>query len=375
MRVLRRQPKATLVVLAVVGVLVAVNLLAVIVDAATGGVPGGPRGSSYATGGDGLAALYDLLPSAGHPVERLRTRPADGTLDPSTTLVVLDPQDISRREVRALRRFVERGGRLVAGGTDPSWVTDIFAPAPAPAWQPSGARTVLPSAPVPETAGVRSVSTSGAGTWRTSRGTLPALGAAGRAVLTVSAIGRGRVGLLADSSPLSNALIAEAGNAALASALAGPSGRRVVFAETVHGYGQQRGLAALPDRWKWTLIGLLLAAAVWVASRARRLGPAERENRALPPPRRAYVDAVAAALARTHRPGTSAERVREAVRVRVARRAGLGAEPSDDALTRAAATLGLTDEEVALLTRPAGDSDGDLLLAGQALARINGGSG
>jgi hypothetical protein len=210
------------------------------------------------------------------------------------------------------------------------------------------------------------VSTSGAGTWRTSRGTLPALGAAGRAVLTVSAIGRGRVELLADSSPLSNALIAEAGNAALASALAGPSGRRVVFAETVHGYGQQRGLAALPDRWKWTLIGLLLAAAAWVASRARRLGPAERENRALPPPRRAYVDAVAAALARTHRPGASAERVREAVRVRVARR---------DALTRAAATLGLTDEEVALLTRPAGDSDGDLLLAGQALARINGGSG
>lgn len=373
MKALRRQPKGTLVVLSVVGVLVAINLFAAIVDATTGGAPSGPRGSSYATSSGGLAALYDLLPSTGHPVRRLRARPADSSLDPSTTVVVLDPQDISGREARALRRFVERGGRLVAGGADPGWLRDVIRPAPA--WQPTGVRSAHPLAPAPETAGARRVSAAATGSWRTSRGTLPALGGGGRTLLTVTAVGRGRAALLADSSPLSNALIAKSDNAALASALAGPRGRPVVFAETVHGYGQQRGLAALPERWKWTLVGLLLAAVAWVTSRARRLGPPEMESRPLPPPRRAYVDAVAAALARTHRPGASAERVRDAARTRVARRSGLGAEPSDEALVRAAATLGLTDEEAALLTRPAGDSDRDLMLAGQALARINGGNG
>ena len=87
------------------------------------------------------------------------------------------------------------------------------------------------------------------------------------------------------------------------------------------------------------------------------------------------MDAVGAALARTHRPAASAERVRDAARKRVARRAGLGAEPSDEALTRAAATLGLTEDEAAALTRPARDDDEDLLLAGRALARAGGGDG
>jgi hypothetical protein len=194
-------------------------------------------------------------------------------------------------------------------------------------------------------------------------------------VLLVAAVGRGRVALVADPSPLQNRLLAKADNAALAAALAGPPGRPVVFAETVHGYGQPRGLGALPERWKWTLAGLLLAAAAWVASRIRRLGPTELESRALPPPRRAYVDAVAAALARTRRPGASAERVREAARRGVARRAGLGSDPSAESLAQAAATLGLSEEEAALLTRPARDQDEDLLLAGRALARTNGGDG
>jgi hypothetical protein len=191
-------------------------------------------------------------------------------------------------------------------------------------------------------------------------------------VLSVATVGRGRVALLADPSPLQNRLLDEAGNAALGLALAGPPGRRVVFAETVHGFGEERGLAALPERWKWTLAGLLLAAVAWVASRIRRLGPAEDERRPLPPPRRAYVDAVAAALARTRKPSVTADRVSAAVRRRVARRAGLGSDPPDSSVAAAAATLGLSDEEAAALTRPARDEDEDLLLAGRALARTNG---
>jgi hypothetical protein len=207
------------------------------------------------------------------------------------------------------------------------------------------------------------------------RGSSSVVGGGDRSLVAVASVGRGRVYLVADSSPLSNRLLATADNAALGAALAGPVGRRVAFAETVHGYGQQRGLAALPQRWKWVLAGLLLAALAWIASRLRRLGPVEQEARELPPPRRAYVDAVAAALARTRRPADTAERVRQAARARVARRAGLGSDPGEESIVRAAATLGLSDEEAAALTRPAREDDEDLLLAGRALARSGGGGG
>jgi hypothetical protein len=190
-------------------------------------------------------------------------------------------------------------------------------------------------------------------------------------VVTVANVGAGRAVLLADASPLQNRLLDQADNAALGLALAGPPGRRVVFAESVHGYGRATGLAALPERWKWALIGLLLAAIAWVASRIRRLGPAEEETRALPPPRRAYVDAVAATLARTRTPAIAAERVKAAARSEVARRAGLGPNPADESVTAAAATLGLSDAEAEALVRPARDEDEDLLLAGRALALTN----
>jgi hypothetical protein len=363
-------------VLLAVAALVAINLLGAAINAATGGTPGGPRSSSYATGGDGLAAYYDLLRGSGHPVEQLRKHPGEDNLDPSTTLVLLDPTDLLGREARAVKRFVQHGGRLIAGSAAPNeWLGEIVSPRPVWSGDASAGAastaTAHPLAPVPEVAGVTEVRTAGEGAWRDSRGTLPALGSPDP-VLSVATVGRGRVALLADPSPLQNRLLDEADNAALGLALAGPPGRKVVFAETVHGFGEERGLAALPERWKWTLVGLLLAAVAWVASRIRRLGPAEDELRPLPPPRRAYVDAVAAALARTRKPSVTADRVSAAARRRVARRAGLGSDPPDGSIAAAAATLGLSDEEAAALTRPARDEDEDLLLAGRALARTNG---
>jgi hypothetical protein len=358
------------IVLLAVAALVALNLLGTVINAATGGTPGGPRSSSYATGGDGLAGYHDLLQQSGHPVEQLRREPGEGTLDPATTLVLLDPDDVRPSEARAIGRFVRGGGRLIAGGEGRiDWLGEIV-PRP-PLRRSGGARIARPLAPVPEVAGIRQVRTAGTHSWREARGTLPALGSAA-AVLTVATVGRGRALLLADASPLQNRLLAQADNAALGLALAGAPGRKVVFAETVHGYGEARGLAALPERWKWLLAGLLLAATAWVASRIRRLGPAEDERRPLPPPRRAYVDAVAATLARTRNPAAAAERVKAAARKQVARRAGLGADPSDESVAAAATTLGLSDEEAAALIRPARDKDEDLLLAGRALALTNG---
>jgi hypothetical protein len=72
-----------------------------------------------------------------------------------------------------------------------------------------------------------------------------------------------------------------------------------VFAESVHGFGQSRGLAALPSRWRLAFAGLVLAGLVWILARGRRLGPAEPAEASTPPPRGAYIEALARLLRRS----------------------------------------------------------------------------
>jgi hypothetical protein len=117
-------------------------------------------------------------------------------------------------------------------------------------------------------------------------------------VLDSARVGEGRVQLLADVSPLQNRGLARADNAALGIDLAGGAQRPVAFLETVHGYGVSRGFGGLPSEVKWALLGLALTAlmAVWAAG--RRFGPPEDPDTEPPPPRLAYVDALAAALER-----------------------------------------------------------------------------
>src|SRR5205807_4133661 len=133
--------------------------------------PGGPTSSSFATAPAGLAAYAELLTRSGHPVSRLRSAPADARLDPSTTLVVLDPSAVLPADAAALRRFVTRGGRLVAGGSDPVWVHALLSRAPV--WSENAPATARPLAQAPETTGVRSVATAGGGSWSAARGNRP----------------------------------------------------------------------------------------------------------------------------------------------------------------------------------------------------------
>jgi hypothetical protein len=59
-------------------------------------------------------------------------------------------------------------------------------------------------------------------------------------------------------------------------------------------------LAALPVRWRLAFLGLVLAGLLWIAARARRLGPAEQSLEVSPPARSAYADAIALLLQRTN---------------------------------------------------------------------------
>lgn len=257
-----------------------------------------PGASAVDRGPDGLHAWRTLLDTTGREVELIEVSPRSAVLDSDVTAVLLDAGEVGPDDARALREFVERGGRLVIGGTVASAALSDIAGVSGERSTAAGAPRMAPLVPAPEVDGVAAVEgASGAG-YLEPGPALPLLGAPGQppAVLRRT-LGDGRVLLVADSSPLTNGFLASADNARLALTLPGPA-RPVAFLERVRA-GDASGLAALPAAWAWTAGGLAMAALVLIASRARRLGPPDQLARELPPPRRLYVEAIAASLERS----------------------------------------------------------------------------
>jgi hypothetical protein len=366
----RRLHPAARVAIALVVLVVVVNVALSLLDSSTRGADEtAPQSSSLSTGREGLAAYAELLRRNGHDTDAQRGDLSDSDLSPDDTLVVLDPVGLERDEERAIRRFVEDGGRLVAGGSgNAEFVLDALITDP-PVWSFAGVPTAEPVGDAPEVDGLRSVRTADDGSWSDAGSTTPVLGDGSRTLATVADVGRGRVVALADSSPLQNRLLDRADNAGFGLAAVGED-RPVVFAEGAHGYGQASGLGAIPGRWQAALIGLTLAALLGVVAAGRRLGPPEDAARPLPPARREYVDAVAVSLARTKQPAPALGPLQAAARARLARRVGLAPTASEAELRAAVARLGWSPPEVDALFAPP-STDGDVVAAGNALARAN----
>jgi len=344
-----------------------------------GGQGGGSPSSSYSYRDDGASAWAELLTRYGRSVTRLRGDLEASALDPAATVVVLDAVALSDAEIEALDGFVRHGGHLVVGGAGADTVLDAVVDEPPLLAVKEGVRNASPvGTPLaPEVEGVGTIRAGRLGSWQVPGALRPILaGDLGRVIAVAGDSGSGRVVALADPSPVQNGLLAADDNAAFALGVVGDPGRPVLFAEGAHGYGQSEGLSALPRRWRLMLAGLGLAAAIWVYARSRRLGPPEDEARPLPPPRWAYVDAVAGTLARTKRPQEAAEPVRRRARELIARRAALPAEASPDDLYQAAVRLGLPPEEAAAALGATGPTEeATVLAAGRALARLTGGEG
>ena len=359
--------KRLLIALAVLAV--AYEVISVLVDSFTPG-PGGATSSSYATSSDGLAAYAQLLQRSGHRVAQLRGAPAGAQLQPTETVIALDPNRLTSGDTGRLKAFVEGGGELVAGGASPTrWLGKLLRDPPS--WQSIGSLNARPSSPSSELQGIRSVRSAGNGSFTSAGQSQPVLGADGASLMTTARLGRGRIDLLADASPLQNSYLDQADNAALGYRLAGGQGRPVAFLEGIHGYGTGTGLAGLPARWKWALVALLLAALAWVAARFRRLGAPQLPASAPVPPRRAHVEALALSLERTRQPSAAAEPVVSHAREIVLRRAMLEPDADRDAIITAAQRLGLDEAEARAVAGEAGSgTDDDLLAAGRALARL-----
>jgi hypothetical protein len=334
------------IALTVVSLLVVINVALRFLGTLTGGTPGGPRSSSYATSAHGDAAYAELLGKAGHPVDQVRQLPHSSPPAAGATVFLLDPPMVRTTDLQALRRFVGNGGKLVAAGLSRAAMHELVSRPPGRA---PGSRRVRME-------GLQ-VETDGAALWR------------GEGLAATRRVGSGTVELLADSSPLQNRLLGSADNAAFGLALAGPPSRPVEFLESYHGYGTGSGLSALPLAWKLLLGGLGLAALVYMVARGRRFGPPEEEGRSLAPPRREYVDSLAAVVARSKRRDTAVGPVRREARDAVLRRASLPPDVEDDAVRVAAKRLGLADEDTEALLQPA-RTDADVIALGRVAARI-----
>lgn len=364
-----RLPLAARIALIVLGALVALQISETLV-APLGGASGGrSHSSSYATNGTGYAAYAELLSTSGHPITRARSRLDGAALDPGSTLVVADAA-LSDKENLAVQAFVQAGGRLVLAGESTADTARAVVGENV-SWTPRSVSSATPLLPVPEVSGVRGVTSEGSGAWRSTGPATPLLADSSHVLAAVADVGQGRVVLLADASPWQNAHVDEADNAAFGLAVVGPSGRPVVFAETGHSRTNGTGLGALPGPWKAALVagGIATLLAMWSA--ARRFGPPEEEARDLPPPRRAYVDALAATLAKTRRPDESLAPLRAAARERLRHRAALGPDATEEQLRQAAAALGLGAEEVGALFGALHTDENGLAL-GRAMAELGG---
>jgi hypothetical protein len=321
--------------------------------------PGGPTSSSYSTGGDGVAAWAELLAREGHEVSGSRELIADANFDRDATVVILDPREFGPEQRASVMRFVESGGRLVAGGLDASWTEGLV---PGLDWSPGavGEATVLASRI--ETADVSKVATAGPGSFESTGPALPLIGDGDATVVALASIGRGSVVLISDPTFLQNAGLDRSDNATLALGIVHDHSP-VVFVESVHGYSAT-GLNALPVEWKWALAFAALAALVMIAARARRIGPPDELGRDLPPPRAAYVHSVAGILGRTGRPDEALSGLRE----EALRRARID-DPERADFDRVATQLNLTEgEKRVLATGVRSETDG--VLAARALAKM-----
>jgi hypothetical protein len=283
------------------GALAALLVVAVVAGALRAESPGasGDRieASADDAGAGGLASWAALLRAADHSVERIDETPAGAELDPRATTVLVDPGHLTSGDLEALREVVDAGGHLVLGGDVEAAALRELADTPIALEFGGSGSAAQPLVAAPEVDGVGEVESAGDAAITRAGSALPLLGDSRGVLAALATPGAGRLVVVADATPLENELIGAADNAQFALNLAGPPDRPVHFVERVRS-DPGEGISALPATWLWVFGGLLLAALCLIAARARRLGPPEQATRPLPPPRRAYVDAMAVQLAR-----------------------------------------------------------------------------
>jgi len=315
-------------------------------------------GSSYAAHPQGARAAYLALKAAGYRVERSFEPLTELARIPSPAVVILaDPgEEPSQLDVRALRRFVEEGGVVLATGQSGA----AFLPG-APTYTAEPGRdpdSTMPVAVVsPFSRGVPEVRmTPAPAALAADSPFIPVYGDAARPSVIAARHGGGRAVWWSASTPLTNDGITRAGHAELlANVLGSPSDRLVLWDEHYHGHTRSLWsyVAGTPVPFAGLQLVIVFVAALLSFSRRRwplRRLPVEPRTSPLE-----FVDSMGALYERAGTAAGVVETVRARVRRTLVATAGLPSTVPDDRLGRAVA--GRTSMEArkveALLTESA----------------------
>lgn len=316
-----------------------------------------PRAES----GESTLALRRFLSGSGVDVTEGGPPPS-----PDGTYVLL--HDLrAPEEASSLMDWAASGGRLVVA--DPA--SAVAGLAGAEAGEPLGlvgARTLEPGCLSEEVVGVHRVVA------RASERTLhgdPFVSCFGGLML-VRAHGRGSVVLLGGFTAFTNEYLRSADNALFALRTLG-RGSAVSFGSPTAPQGGTAPMsvwAALPDRAKAMIVGIVVAAFVFAAVRGRRLGRPVPEEPITPIPASELVRATSRLYRRGRSLGYAARLMRGSTRARLGRR--FGVEAGHDALPAVAANAtGMPPDRVEdALASPEPRTDEELIRLGSLLAEV-----
>ncbi len=225
-------------------ILIGAGILVLILAIATSVLTPSRRGtrtgfpSSYSTSWDGAKAAYLLLHELGYDVHRWDRAPTELEGDPKNLVLILasPTQPATPEESIALRRFLERGGRIVATGDDVS----EFLPGGQKFTEIDDAEgeTQFPALlPSPLTAGAPEISMAPPIDWHPAKvDQIAVYGNKDTAAVVTYGVGKGTIVWWGSPSPLTNRGIQEPGNLALLLNSVGElKGKRILWDEYFHG--------------------------------------------------------------------------------------------------------------------------------------------
>ena len=244
-----------------------------------------PLPSTYLAGQHGARAAYETLLRSGYPLERWE-RPLSelaATSGPETVVIFAQPYSRDPEEIKAVRKIVERGGRVLStgywGGTIlPGEASDT----------PRGfnfAACKLDPEGLDALAGTGEVWMVPQATWAVGDPSQRVeYACAGNPAVVEYDWGKGHIVWWASSTPLENGSLSRARNLDLLLNSLGPrAGRRFYWDESLHGDIRSTWSYVAGPSWTMLWIGLPMLALLVILSFSRRSGPV----RDLPPPARA----------------------------------------------------------------------------------------
>jgi hypothetical protein len=244
-----------------------------------------PLPSTYLAGQHGARAAYETLLRSNYPIERWE-RPLSelaATASPETVVILAQPFTRDPEDIKAVRKIVERGGRVLSTG--------LVGGSILPGEASDSPKTFSFAACKLEPEGLDALSGSGEvwmapeATWRAgSPSQRVQYSCAGSPAVVEYNWGKGHIVWWASSTPLENGSLGRAHNLDLLLNSLGPrEGHRFYWDESLHGDIRSTWSYVAGPSWTMLWIGLPVLALLIVFSFSRRSGPL----RELPPPPRA----------------------------------------------------------------------------------------